>query len=219
MKKVWKARATRTQEQAARARTSRAAAALAARRPAPRRQPLGELKTLQAAQALAADTTGAILLLNGIARGEDYNQREGRQIFMKHMELRIQNAVTGGTGVDQHHRYLLVLDSQPNGGALTITNVLESVSTLAYPNLDYRQRFRILLDKTVVLNATAEPFSHTFEKHFLRLNIPVTFNNGNTGTIADIATNSLYFIALGTQAAGVTAGSCTVTSRIRFTDK
>ena len=138
---------------------------------------------------------------------------------MKHMELRVQNSVTSGTGVDQHHRFLLVLDSQTNGAAPAITDVLTSVSTLAYPNLNNRSRFRILLDKTVVLNASAEPFSHTFEKHFLPLNIAVTYNAGNTGTVADIATNSLYFIALGTQAAGATAGACTVASRVRFSDK
>lgn len=210
---------SRATVKAAQSSAKRQRSFISRRRPSIRKPPAGELKVLQAAQALAADTTGAILLLNGIARGDDYNTREGRQIWMHHMELRIQFSVTGATGIDQTQRCLLVLDTQPNGVALTVANVLESASTLAYPTLEYRNRFKILMDHAISLNASAEAGSHTFMKRYFKLLYPVTFNAGNAGTIADIATNSLYFISLGSSAPGVTAGAITVASRIRFEDK
>lgn len=178
----------------------------------------GELKSVDTASSLAVDTTGAILLLNGIALGDDINQRNGRQVTLRSITLRLQSAVTSGTGVDQQHRYLLVQDMQTNATALTIAQVLGSASTVAFPSLENRMRFKILLDEVLPLSASAESGSHTYRVHYRPLNIVVTFNSGSAGTVADIVTNSLYFICMGTSAAGATAGTVVASARVRYLD-
>lgn len=179
----------------------------------------GELKSVDHNGALACNTTGTLLLLNGIARGDEINERNGREVTMRSVELKVQSAVTAGTGIDQIQRHLLVYDRQTNGTALTIAQVLDSVSTVAMKSLENRRRFKILMDRTVVLNATAEPGSMNYYKYYRRIFYPVTFNSGDAGTVADITTGSLYFITLGTVVAGATAGTTTVQGRVRYQDK
>ncbi len=166
--------------------------------------------------ALACDTTGTISLLNGIAPGTAVNERLGRIVVLDKLKLLIQDQVTPATGVDQFHRLLVVADKQPNGAALAITDVLDSVSTVAMPNLANRARFRILYDDLHQLNATGEPFSQRTYSLSIPLNLRVVYNAGVAGTVADIATNSLYFITIGSVAAGATAGSTTYQSRTSF---
>lgn len=179
----------------------------------------GELKAVDTSLASAVDTTGAIALLNGIARGDDIGNRVGRQVTCKYLEARIAMGVTSGTGEDQYQRILIVQDRQPNGTALAITDVLVATNVYSQSNLDNRLRFRILYDKWFPLNASAEAGSAKSWEFKVPLNFVTQFNNGDAGTIADIQTNSLYAIVIGSKVAGVTAGSVAGRIRVRFTDK
>lgn len=178
-----------------------------------------ELKASDVNVSMAADTTGAILLLNGIDPGTALNQRIGRQILAKKLRLRLACVVTAATGADQTQRVMVVLDKQPNGVALAITDVLTSVGTTANYNLSNQARFKILFDRRVYLNATAEPFSAQLLDVSLGQKYVVQFNAGVAGTVADITTNSLYMITIGSNAAGATAGTVTGASRLRFSDE
>jgi len=184
----------------------------------------GELKQVDTTVSTGTsvlNATGGIQLLNGIARGDDINQRNGRQVTISALHLRLQASVTVSTGVDQVARVLVVMDQQPNGAALTIANVLDNSASYVYAqyNRDYRMRFRVLRDMTFQLNAAAESGSQRFINARIPVNAVMTFNNGNAGTIADIATNSVYLITVGSENAGATAGSCSGTVRCFFTDK
>ena len=57
-------------------------------------------------------------------------------------------------------------------------------------------------------------------KAYIKFRRPIVteYNAGVAGTIADIATNSLYLITIGQQNAGLTAGITLGTCRIRYTD-
>lgn len=179
----------------------------------------GELKAADTSANLACNSTGTLALLNGIARGDDISERTGRQVIMKSMQLKLQSSVTVTTGADQVHRYMVVLDTQTNAAALTLAQVLGGSSTVAFPLLENRMRFRILYDRFIPLNGSGEPGSQRTIFVSKTLNVPVTFNSGDAGTVADIVTNSLYLIVLGDQAAGVTAGAVTYACRIRYEDK
>lgn len=188
----------------------------------PRGYPRGvraELKYVDASPAMAADTTSAILLLNGVARGDDISERTGRQIRMQYLEYRLACLSTATTGVDQFQRFIIVLDKQPNAAALATTDVLVSATYAANYNNDNRERFVVLADKTFYLNASGEPGSAKWFNGRINLKgMKVQFNNGDAGTIADITTNSIYLIALGSIAAGATAGTIGGRTRLRFTD-
>ena len=177
-----------------------------------------ELKAVDTTIGQVADTTGAVTLLNGIARGDDINQRVGRRVRLASLQASIVNYVTPATGIDQTHRCLIVYDKQSNGVAPAITDVLVSASTVAMPNLDNRQRFVILYDKLMHLNAAAEPGSMVAFKISKRLSYGVQFNSGDAGTVADIQTGGLFFITIGSIAAGGTAGTFSGRVRVRYTD-
>ena len=182
----------------------------------PRAEP--ELKAVDTAVALNCDTTGAIQLLNGIQPGTGLDQRVGRRVSMVMMKARLQAAVTAGTGVDQFCRYLVVLDHQPNGAALAINDVILG-GTTSQVNLSNQVRFEILRDKRVYLNASGEPGSAAVIEFSIALNRDTQYNSGSAGTVADIATNSLYLIVLGSIAAGATAGAVAGSVRVRYYDE
>ena len=131
----------------------------------------------------------------------------------------LQFSVRTVTGIDQFHRYLIVRDKQANGGALAVTDVLDSVSVSAMLNLSNQHRFVILHDELVHLNAFAEPGSQVpFQRNF-RVDSLVQYNSGTAGTVADIATNSLYFIFIGSVPGENDGGTVNGTFRLRYTDE
>lgn len=166
----------------------------------------------------AVDTTGAMILLNPCTRGDDIQKRTGYRILMRSIQLKGYNYVTTSTGTDQIHRIMLVLDKQPNGAAFTIPQLLTSTSELGIRNLEYRNRFRVLYDRRLVLNASGESGSRKVWEIYRRFRIPVVFNASTTSTVSDIMENSLYLIVIGSNTAGNTAGSMQYVSRIRFND-
>ena len=178
----------------------------------------GELKSVDSTVNISADTTGGVQLLNGIARGDEISERNGRQVTLKSIEMRLRSRTTAGTGVDQQHRVIVVYDRQTNAAAAGFADVLSSANVLYPRNLENRRRFRILFDRIIQLNATGEPNSEKIIKWYRRLNHPVTFNAGDAGTVADITTGSLYCMVLGTEAPGATAGTVSGRVRVRFED-
>lgn len=193
-----------------------------------RRLAAGEFKSISIAPAgFTADYSGAAVLLNGIARGDDIDARNGRQITMRSVEIsgQVTNAVPAGTPVPTIIRVLLVYDRQTNGAALTPAMVLEYVGSVAAThsprNLAYRERFTTLNDIKIPLSASTvadyrdgpTPF-----KIYRRFTLPETFNAGNAGTVADIATGSMYLVVISDQAAAPLP-TCYFVSRIRYEDK
>jgi hypothetical protein len=166
----------------------------------------------------AANNGGAILLLNGVQPGTALNQRVGRQIQMRSLKYHLTAAVTAATGVDQIHRVLIVLDAQPNGAALAVGDVLDGGQS-SQVNISNQKRFKILFDERIYLNASGEPDSARLIDGSIGINTIVQYNTGVAGTVADIATNSLYMITLGSEAAGATAGTVAGTVRCMFYDQ
>lgn len=227
-----KRRIARNKERVAAAKAGRAVVAAAARMaPAANvavrglQLGMGELKAVDTALgATAIDSASGVLLINGIGRGDDINQRNGREIVMKSVEVNFTLQVTPATGTAQVHRVVIVYDRQTNGTALTAADVYGAGPTiLSVRNLENRKRFKVLMDRTYNLGAAVVQTvgAHNFirDSFYRKLNHPVTFNSGNAGTVADITTGSMYVVYIGSNAAGPTAGSIVVQARIRYEDK
>jgi len=178
----------------------------------------GEFKAVDANGSSVIDSTGALVLLNGLARGDEINERNGREVVMKSVQINFGVQCTITTGTDQYARVLLVYDRQSNGAAPAITDILVSNNTTAVRNLENRRRFKILMDRRYTLNQASEAGSKISDSFYRRLRHPITFNSGDAGTVADITTGSLYLVTMGSNAAGATAGSCLYYSRVRFQD-
>lgn len=204
---------------------SRAPSMAIAARSRPRRtgyslRSTGEFKSVDTTVTLAADTGTAVQLLNGIARGDDIHERNGRELTMESIQLYYKLYSTAATGVKQRHRILLVYDKQTNAAALTAAQVLMAADDMALKNLENRKRFVILMDRSYILESNVDTNPGTVKqgKYYKRVNLPMTFNAGDAGTVADIVTGSLYFIVIGTSVAGATAGSVQLRARIRYRD-
>ena len=177
-----------------------------------------EFKSIDVAGTNAANTTPAFSLLDGCAQGSDINQRVGRQITLRSVQLRGYEQSAAAAGVDQVHRIVLVYDRQSNGVAPVIGDILQASSVTAPRNLNNRRRFKILMDRIMVCNATAESGSNVTWQFYRKLRHPVEFNAGNAGTVADIQSGSLYLMVVTNIAPGAGAGDSYWNARVRFTD-
>ena len=227
-KKSWKRRSP-IELQWTEAKAMRDAASMVARRapvivgPNPAQRGLqlaqGEFKSVDVVNGADVNTTGFVTLLNGMTRGDDISQRIGREVTLRSVQLTYQIGSKNNTGTDQYVRVMLVYDRQANGSTALISDILSGSNTYAPRNLENRHRFKILFGRMISLNASGEAGSRRVFKFYRRLNHPVTFNGNTGGTIADIQTGALYFVGIGSAAAGATCARGVLQSRVRYQDK
>ena len=126
-------------------------------------------------------------------------------------------------------RILIVYDLQTNGSAPPMSDVLYSnyisggdikaglPDTLAFMNLNYRDRFKIVMDKRIVVSSNMNN-GIVYVKKFKKLNSGVTFTSTSTGesgsSVGSIATGALFMYTFSQfgKAAGL------IRTRLRFTD-
>lgn len=187
---------------------------------------------LRAGNDLANDSS--LTLLNGCAQGTEVTQRVGRKIHIKSLLLRLfleanesdTTGPAGGRSIHSQYRVMLVQDLQsnnalPNGNDILQQTPISGAGTAtvcnAVQNLNNRERFRILMDKT----GAFFPITGTTAVHiakFKRLNIEVQYSGSGTGNT--ITTNAIYLMVLSDSGNGVTAANYIMNgyARIRFID-
>lgn len=187
-----------------------------------------------AATTYGCDSTGSVTVLNSVDEGTGVSQRVGRKICMKSVQLRgvvVPQDVPGAAAnvSAQLCRVMLVWDKQPNGVIATIANILSASTSCSYINLDYRERFVVLMDKhyglgPLYVDTTATQTWSAVDKCTAVVNkykrLPqgtdVIFD-GTGGGIADINSGALLLVTIGTAAAGQ-GFNATLVTRIRYTD-
>jgi len=171
----------------------------------------------------AMDTTGTVTLLNGCATGTDFTNRIGRKINVKSILVRGLAEPQDGTTVARFLRWMLVLDTQPNGALATITDILTTSTSLSPLNLNNRDRFKVLVDKqmlngggdTTATQAFSDRNSSITHK-YKKCNFD-TIYDGTGATIADIQSGALLLVTIGSAAAG-SGSDMTYYARVRFVD-
>lgn len=183
-----------------------------------------ELKTIDTAGVNSLVTVGgAVVLLNGVAQGSDYTDRIGRKTCMKSFFFKFDIRLASvSTPTGEMARALIVYDSQANGAAPTVANILSTATALSPMNLNNRDRFKVLKDWLIPLEFSVftagaltqgSPMRH-IRKTYKKLNLDVIF--GGTGaTVASIQTGSIYLLTIGTVGSVATFD---YDSRIRFVD-
>lgn len=181
-----------------------------------------EWKNIDASTSDAAIVVGGVFLLNGIAPGDGYQNRDGRQITMQSIQLKFRaesDSTATGTNSRNAVRFLLAIDKQSNGAAPAVGDILDltSVSAIdAMRNLNNRKRFKILMDRRYEMS-TVGPANMVDEFYLKRTNLQeVTFNAGTAGTVADIVTGSLYILYCSDTT--TTPPTIVLNSRVRFTE-
>ncbi|AUM61794.1 capsid [uncultured virus] len=185
-----------------------------------------ELKFVDvAAAAYVADTTGTVTLLNGVAQGDDFNQRTGRIMDFKSVSIKgLLQPVDAITGTS-FCRIIVFWDSQPNGATPVVTDFLVASTAISHNNLNNRSRFKVLLDEQHALgsidNTTTQAYSTNPSvitiNRYVKLPSLRTVNTGTGATVASIQTGAIWMVTIGSNAAG-TGGSYSLCTRCRYTD-
>lgn len=171
---------------------------------------------------------GNIVLLNGIAQGDEVNARDGRQITVKSIGLRALFTGEDGSTDQNAVRCLIVLDRSSNGTIPLYRDVIDWIDSgstdvggpTAFMNLNNRQRFKILFDSFFPFPGGgngASQFPSVINK-YITTQIVTTFN-GTGGTAAAVSTNAIWLIMVDTKAIVTTVGAkVNYTARVRYTD-
>lgn len=181
-----------------------------------------EWKYLDQALSSTMNTTTTMTLLNGLQQGTGASQRVGQTVTLRSLEIRGYCAADTQAVNGQIVRWLVVLDRQANGAVpAAATDILSTNNVVGMRALTNRKRFKIILDQTYQLGPFLGDDSQSHFHHYLKFRRPVKeeFNVGNAGNVADIATNSMYLLVLGTEAPGNTDALYAMDVRLRFTDE
>lgn len=195
-----------------------------------------ELKYKDIVQGLTAisATTTQVVLLNGIAQGDDNTNRDGRQACMQAVQLRFRLANVYGTPptLQTIIRLVLVWDNAPNSGTIpTLADIFDTSTALTtdnVPKIDNANRFTILKDDVVVMgpyvysttatqSLAASDRVNAYHEMYKKLGL-VTQYSGTGATVASIQNGALYLCYWNDQAIAGTNPQMAYTSRCRFTD-
>lgn len=158
-----------------------------------------EFKASGDSQNVASSAIAQFFLMNGLTRGDQINQRGGRQVRFKSIQLKgTISRSSASTGVGDRLRIVVFIDKQANASAPSFSDLFENVlgatpNVSTFRNLDNRKRFVILNDR--VYNLDADDPSREYN-YYRKLDMKTIYDDGNAGTIADITTNSLYVMVV-----------------------
>ena len=165
---------------------------------------------------IAVDTTPVTHMLNNIDLGSGTSQRTGRRVEMISLYLRITFAL-GATETSTVIRYIIFYDKQTNGALLGASDIIDANTVTAHLNMDNRQRFEVLRDKTITMNLLVDTSPQfVFRKEFIKLRCRDVIYNGTAGGVADINTGGLFIMLLSNIGVGATAPIGAYTARLRY---
>ncbi len=162
---------------------------------------------------LTPTPTGIVSLLNASIQGDDFDNRDGRQIRFKSIRVAL-NIRMNASATQTSMRAIIVLDKQPNGILMVLTDLLTAVGITQFRNLDNRKRFVILWNRVVNLSDNGSQI--TTIQYYKKLNMHTTYDDSNNGNITDIETNAMYLVLISTEATNTPSVFTSV--RMRFID-
>lgn len=165
------------------------------------------------ATSTAVPNAGVRILLNGLTKGDGYNNRDGRQVRFKSLQMKY-SVEHSGAGAQNRVRVMVVVDKQPNQAAFTVADLLQdtAIPTLSPRNLNARKRFAWLYDKSFTLN---DDYPEKIFKFYKKIDCKTIYDDSDGGAVADIQTNSIYMVMVSDH---VTGPLMTYYNRLRFVD-
>ncbi len=179
-----------------------------------------------------ATVTGIVIPMFIPRQGADFNQRVGRKTVASSLYLKWKawpyiiaapNAVPFATASQwptTQVRIAVVSDTNPNLVLPALTDIFQletaggSCDTNSFINMNNRDRFRVIMDKTHIFGAfnvtmaglnpnQASLGGNTtwIGKKYIKLNLETIYNATNGGTIADINSGALYLVVYGSETA------------------
>lgn len=168
------------------------------------------------------NTTGSITLIATIAQGASVNQRVGKKVALKSLQIR-GVAINDTAATVNDVAVIIVYDRRPTGSLPAITDVLDTANAASFNNDSNSGRFKIIkrMDFVLTGNSTTPATGNEAMNLdcFIPLNgLPAVFKAAGTGAIGDIEEGALYCITVGTNAAGTADANAGMGFRTRFVD-
>lgn len=172
---------------------------------------------------VAVPTAGSVVLLNGVAQGTDYTNRIGRKVIMKSFLFRatLFPSISASAVYGSVIRIMLVYDCQTNGTTPAITDFLAGGTYNEAMNLTNRDRFKIIKDWFIPVEATVyaassltngSPKNHCV-KLYKKMAMEEIFG-GTAATVGSIQTGGMFLVYI----ASAANWNIDYASRIRFID-
>ncbi len=171
----------------------------------------------------AISSVGQIVNLSVIAQGTTESTRIGRKCAINAIMVRIHAYIVSAANLNNGSdvmRIMIIQDKQVNGAEFGVLDVLETANFQSFRNLANVQRFNILKDWKIVLNASGGvgdgTTNHTVKSMvdqncYIKRNITIEYSGPN-GSITETKSNGLFILFI--TAHGFTA--VTYRSRLRF---
>lgn len=166
---------------------------------------------------VAAQTTAVVNQLFTPDEGTGHTEHQGRKVNVRSLQYWWNGSLAATSGGSSGLRLVILFDKQTNAATpSTVTAFVTDVLNGAR-NLDYSERFIVLVDEKINCVGTAGPQSW-FISGFRKLNLITEFNSVNNGTIGDITSGS-YIAFTWQDGQIITADPVSrLRTRIMFTD-
>ncbi len=168
---------------------------------------------------IECNTTGVFVLLNGLLKGDNVDQRDGDEVVARRIMIRGSFENNGTTPPDCEIRVMIVRRKETSNVVQTTDNLLDnstsSKTVNRFLNLDRARGWKVYADETFSMDTLAHtliPF-----KFLYKLNHTVKMT-GSADAESAMDRNSLYIYVCSTVAAGVNAPHCDFTSRFSYCD-
>jgi len=161
-----------------------------------------EYKVKDLVATATPSTSGSLTLLNGLTKGDDYNNRDGRQVRWKSIQMYLRSTIHA-SATNTSIRAIIFIDKQASETAPTVASLLDITTASgvdAFRNLSNRKRFVILADKRVTLNTD---FPEKTTRYYKKIDMKQIFDDSDAGTVSDVTTNSLYVLFISDEATNV----------------
>ncbi len=173
-----------------------------------------EDKYLDTVVGTTVNNTGFTQLLNGLTQGNGVSNRVGDSIRIVNLIMNLSFTISA-SATTTFIRCIIFVDNESQGAAPSaFTNLLISANYNALYNPAYSRRFKTQFDELVALNSGGDEC--VVYSRDIKLNYHPRYGLGNAGTVADIATGSLYFVAISDQGTNLPAMQLNI--RIMYVD-
>lgn len=183
-----------------------------------------EVKVMGNVTFLGLNTTGTTQSLTSlITQGDTGSSRDGNQVFIRDITLRILSYAAQPTTTPQLWGIALVMDKQANNPASSPTwaSVFDTANPQSFPIWQQRDRYKIL--KKIIMPQSLQSSTRTGEnpsERYWEVRVPVNqfvTYNASTGGVSDVVQNAIYLMGIGNAASGAGFGA-DVHTRITFFD-
>lgn len=159
------------------------------------------------------NATANVALLATVAQGTSTQERIGRKIRYKGIDVKWDLIGASATGTSHRTgRMAIVYDTQPGSSLPIVTDIYESMYPYSSRNEAGFERFRILKEFRLACvgnstdNSQAANWSK-FGRKYIKCNKEARFKTAGTGAIGDISMGALYLVWMASEAS---ASSTTV---------